>query len=202
MNQLTVSEGQRTRRPDVVLFVNGLPLAVIELKNPADENATIWSAFHQLQTYQVQIPALFTTNAALVVSDGVEARMGALGAGREWFKPWRTITGSEDALAVMPELEVVLEGAFEKGRFLDLLRHFIVFEDSGGGVLVKKMAGYHQFHAVNVAVDETLRAARLGREVLLAAERGRLSAARTGAADRLATGASGSSGIPKAPGRA
>ena len=160
VNQFTVSEGQHTRRPDVVLFVNGLPLAVIELKNPADENATVWSAFHQLQTYEAQIPALFTTNGVLVASDGVQARIGALGSGKEWFKPWRTITGREDAPAHVPELQIVLEGVFEKRRFLDLLRYFIVFEDSGTGELVKKMAGYHQFHAVNVAVEETLRAAR------------------------------------------
>ncbi|MBI3147734.1 MAG: type I restriction endonuclease subunit R [Betaproteobacteria bacterium] len=163
VNQFTVAEGQHTRRPDVVLFVNGLPLAVIELKNPADENATVWSAHQQLQTYQAQIPALFATNAALVVSDGVQARIGCLCAGKEWFKPWRTISGREDAASRLAELQVVLEGVFEQRRFLDLLRHFIVFEDSaatgGGGKLVKKMAGYHQFHAVNVAVEETLRAA-------------------------------------------
>jgi type I restriction enzyme R subunit len=163
VNQFTVAEGQHTRRPDVVLFVNGLPLAVIELKNPADENATVWSAHQQLQTYQAQIPALFATNAALVVSDGVQARIGCLSAGKEWFKPWRTISGREDAAARLAELQVVLEGVFEQRRFLDLLRHFIVFEDAsatgGGGKLVKKMAGYHQFHAVNVAVEETLRAA-------------------------------------------
>ncbi len=160
VNQFTVSEGQHTRRPDVVVFVNGLPLAVIELKNPADENATVWSAFQQLQTYQAQIPALFATNAALVVSDGVQARIGSLGAGKEWFKPWRTIAGREDASSRLSELQVVLEGVFEKRRFLDLLRYFIVFEDPGGGKLTKKMAGYHQFHAVNVAVEETLRAAQ------------------------------------------
>jgi type I restriction enzyme, R subunit len=160
VNQFTVAEGQQIRRPDLVLFVNGLPLAVIELKNSADENATIWSAHQQLQTYQAQIPSLFTTNAALIVSDGVQARIGSLGAGREWFKPWRTIMGREDASAKLAELQVVIEGVFEKRRFLDLIRHFIVFEDEDGGKLTKKMAGYHQFHAVNVAVDETLRAAR------------------------------------------
>jgi|CXWL01.1.fsa_nt_gi type I restriction enzyme R subunit len=164
VNQFTVAEGQHIRRPDVVLFVNGLPLAVIELKNPADENATIWSAYQQLQTYQAQIPSLFTTNAALIVSDGVQARIGSLGAGREWFKPWRTIMGREDAPAKLAELQVMLEGVFEKRRFLDLVRHFIVFEDEGGGKLTKKMAGYHQFHAVNVAVEETLRAARRAAE--------------------------------------
>jgi type I restriction enzyme R subunit len=160
INQFTVSEGQHLRRPDVVLFVNGLPLAVIELKNPADENGSIWNAYHQLQTYQVQIPSLFATNAALVVSDGMQARIGSLGAGKEWFKPWRTITGREDAAAKLTELQTLLEGVFEKRRFLDLVRHFIVFEDEGGGKLIKKMAGYHQFHAVNIAVEETLRAAR------------------------------------------
>ncbi len=164
VNQFTVSEGQHTRRPDVVLFVNGLPLAVIELKNPADENATVWSAFQQLQTYQAQIPTLFATNAVLLASDGVQARIGSLGAGKEWFKPWRTITGREGAPPQQAELQVMLEGVFDRQRFLNLLRHFIVFEDSaaagGAGKLVKKMAGYHQFHAVNAAVEETLRAAQ------------------------------------------
>jgi type I restriction enzyme R subunit len=160
VNQFSVAEGQHLRRPDVVLFVNGLPLAVIELKNPADENATVSSAFQQLQTYQAEIPALFTYNAALVASDGVQARIGTLGAGSEWFKPWRTIGGRGDADSRLTELQVVLEGVFEKRRFLDLVRHFIVFEDYGPGELVKKMAGYHQFHAVNVAVEETLRASK------------------------------------------
>ncbi len=161
VNQFTVVEGPHNRRPDVVLFVNGLPLAVIELKNSADEQATVGAAIQQLQTYQAQIPALFATNAVLVASDGVQARVGALGAGKEWFKPWRTIGGLEDAAARLAELRVVLEGVFEKRRFLDLVRFFIVFEDLGAGKLVKKMAGYHQFHAVNVAVEETLRAAKV-----------------------------------------
>ena len=178
VNQFTVAEGQHTRRPDVVLFVNGLPLAVIELKNSADENATVWSAYQQLQTYQAQIPALFAANSALVVSDGVQARIGALDAGKEWFKPWRTISGREDAALTLSELQVVLEGVFEKRRFLDLLRHFIVFEDEGGGKLTKKMAGYHQFHAVNVAVEETLRAARVGAIDLVADAPGRFEAGR------------------------
>ncbi len=176
VNQFTVAEGRHTRRPDIVLFVNGLPLAVIELKNPADENATIWSAFQQLQTYQAQVPALFATNAALVISDGVRARIGSLGAGREWFKPWRTISGREDAPVWMPELQVVLEGVFEQRRFLDLLRYFVVFEDSDGGKLLKKMAGYHQFHAVNAAVEETLRAAQMQAEDRAAEAPGRYEA--------------------------
>jgi type I restriction enzyme, R subunit len=159
VNQFTVAENKHIRRPDVVLFLNGLPLGVLELKNAADENATIWTAFQQLQTYQHEIPSLFIYNAALVVSDGVESRIGALGAGKEWFKPWRTISGESLADPCMPELQVTIEGVFDKRRFLDMLRYFIVFEDSGDGRLVKKMAGYHQFHAVNVALEETLRAA-------------------------------------------
>ncbi|MFN9659795.1 MAG: type I restriction endonuclease [Cyanobacteriota bacterium] len=111
------------------MFVNGLPLAVIKLKNPADENATIWSAFQQLQTYQAQIPALFTTNAVLITSDGIQAWIGAIGAGREWFKPWRTVAGEGDAPAYLSELQVLLEGVLEPRRFLDLLRFFIVFEE-------------------------------------------------------------------------
>jgi type I restriction enzyme R subunit len=158
VNQFTVVEDQRDRRPDVVLFVNGLPLAVIELKNAADEKATIWSAFNQLQTYKQQIPSLFAFNEATVISDGVEARIGTLTADREWFMPWRTIEGEALADTRLPQLQVVLEGVFEKRRFLDLIRYFIVFEDVGGGVLVKKMAGYHQYHAVNAAVEETVRA--------------------------------------------
>ncbi len=160
VNQFTVVGPQgHNRRADIVVFVNGLPLGVIELKNPADEKATIAGALRQLETYQSQIPALFDYNCALVVSDGTEARIGVLGAGKEWFKPWRTIDGRGDAPKGMPELQVVLEGVFDKRRFLDLIRYFIVFEDMGGGVLTKKMAGYHQFHAVNFAVEETLRAA-------------------------------------------
>jgi len=160
VNQFTVVENHIERRPDVVVFINGLPLAVMELKNAADENATIWSAFNQLQTYKQQIPALFAYNEALVISDGVEARIGTLTADRERFMPWRTIEGEELADARLPQLEVVLKGVFDQKRFLDMIRHFIVFEDDGGGVLIKKMAGYHQYHAVNVAVKETIRACR------------------------------------------
>ncbi len=164
VNQFTVVEGQHQRRPDLVVFLNGLPLAVIELKNPADENATIWSAFQQLQTYQAQIPALFTTNALLITSDGIQARIGAIGAGREWFKPWRTVEGEGDAPGYLSELQVLLEGVFEQRRFLDLLRYFIVFEE-GDSRLIKKLAGYHQFHAVNEALAQTLRAAEGDRRI-------------------------------------
>ena len=170
VNQLTVVENKHERRPDIVLFVNGLPLGVIELKNPADEDATIWTAWRQLQTYQAELPSLFAMNAALMVSDGVEARIGTLTAGREWFKPWRTISGETLADPHMPQLQVMLEGVCALGRFLSLVRDFIVFEDDGSGALVKKMAGYHQFHAVEVAIAETLRAAELSQTPTLLEE--------------------------------
>ena len=155
-----------------MLFVNGLPLGVIELKNPADEDATIWTAWQQLQTYKAELPTLFSMNEALMVSDGNEARVGTLTSGREWFKPWRTVTGEMLADPHMTELQVMLEGVFEPGRFLALVRDSIVFDDDGSGALVKKMAGYHQFHAVRVAVNETLRAAKLQRAEARIAEEG------------------------------
>ncbi len=165
VNQFTVVEQRHNRRPDVLLFINGIPLGVIELKNPVDEDATIWSAFNQLQTYQHEIPVLMTYSLVLLVSDGVEARVGPIGAGREWFKPWRTIEGEAEAASRVPELQVVLHGAFEKGRLLDLLRYYSVFEDFGDGHLTKKLAGYHQFHAVDVAVRETIRATEGDRRI-------------------------------------
>jgi type I restriction enzyme R subunit len=158
VNQFTVIEGQHNRRADIVLFVNGLPLAVVELKNPADEDADVWKAFNQLQTYKAQIPSLFAFNEALVISDGLTARIGSLTSDKERFMPWRTIAGEELAPSTTLELEVLLCGIFERGRFLDLLRSFVVFEDDGGGMLVKKLAGYHQFHAVTKAVAATIMA--------------------------------------------
>ncbi|MGB9753480.1 type I restriction endonuclease subunit R [Roseiflexus castenholzii] len=177
VNQFTVSENRHTRRADIVLFVNGLPLAIIELKNPTDEQASIWSAYQQLQTYKHEIPSLFAYNEALVISDGLEARIGTLTADRDRFMPWRTISGDGVAPLETPQLEVLVKGVFEKRRFLQLVRDFIVFEDEGGGKLAKKMAGYHQFHAVNVAVEETLRAAVL-REQVVAETGGRYEAGR------------------------
>jgi type I restriction enzyme R subunit len=159
VNQFTVIEGQHNRRPDIVVFVNGLPLGMIELKNAADEDATIWSAYAQLQTYKAEIASLLHYNAALVVSDGLQARMGSVTANQEWFKVWRTIDGEGDAPKSALELEVLVRGVFERRRFLDLLHHFIVFEeDPDSGALHKIIAGYHQFHAVNAAVEETVRA--------------------------------------------
>ncbi len=165
MNQFTVDgEPARNRRPDVVLFVNGLPLAVIELKNAGGrERHHLERPSSSSRPTRRRSRRCSPTNALLVVSDGVEARVGTLTAGREWFKPWRTIAGEGLADSHLPELQVVIEGLCTPQRFLDLVRDFIVFEDMGAGTLVKKMAGYHQFHAVHVAVDETLRASELHR---------------------------------------
>jgi type I restriction enzyme, R subunit len=164
VNQYTVEashqNGKVNRRPDVVTFVNGLPLAVVELKNAADEKATIWSAFNQLQTYKNDIPALFHTNELLIISDGLNARFGSLTANKEWFLPWKTIEGETQAPASVTQLEVLLRGMFEKRRFLDLIRYFIVFEQERGAPTLKKIAGYHQFHAVNYALAETIRASQ------------------------------------------
>ena len=173
VNQFAVIENKHSRRPDVVLFVNGLPLGIIELKNPADDDATIWTAWRQLQTYKAELPSLFSMNEVLMVSDGTEARIGTLTAGREWFKPWRTVEGETLADPGLTELEVMLEGVFHPDRFLALIRDFIVFEGDGSGARSKKMAGYHQFHAVRLAVTETLRAAKLQRVgITLAKEHG------------------------------
>ncbi len=159
VNQFTVIEGQHNRRPDIIIFVNGLPLGLIELKNAADEDADIWAAYRQLQTYKFEIGSLLNYNAALVVSDGLQARIGSLTANQEWFKVWRTIEGDGDAPKNALELEVLVRGVFDRQCFLDLLQHFIVFEeDPDSGALHKIIAGYHQFHAVNAAVEETVRA--------------------------------------------
>jgi type I restriction enzyme R subunit len=164
VQQFTVVAGQTKRRPDVVVFVNGLPLAVVELKAPGGENATLAGAFNQLQTYKQQIPALFRSNALLVTSDGLQARVGSLSADQERFMPWRTSDGTRIEPKGMPEMATLIEGVFEQGRFLDLLRHFTVFgasqDKNGGGGLTKIIAGYHQFHAVKKAVISTLRASQ------------------------------------------
>ncbi|WP_415717862.1 type I restriction endonuclease subunit R [Maridesulfovibrio sp.] len=161
VNQFTIIEDSRERRPDVVVFINGLPVGVIELKNPGDENATMEGAFNQLQTYKDQISSLFRTNAVLVTSDGIASRVGSLTAGLERFMPWRTVDGHEILRKGMPELPTLLEGIFNKQRLLDYLRGFVVFE-SNGSKIIKKIAGYHQFHAVRHAVDCTVNASRPG----------------------------------------
>ena len=181
VNQFTVIEGPSSpgsavasqhwnRRPDLVIFVNGLPLAVIELKNAADENATIWDAFKQIQTYKEQIPSLFTYNSVAIISDGLEARIGTISADSERFMPWRTIDGDAIASDSVTQLEVLLRGVFDKRRFLDLVRYFVVFEDDGAGTVTKKVAGYHQFHAVRIAVEETIRASSVDGQLGLVKE--------------------------------
>lgn len=157
VNQFTVIENRIDRRADVVVFVNGLPLGVLELKKPGTPSATIRGAFNQLQTYQAQIPSLFATNEVFVVSDGFAARIGAVSSDWQRFMPWRTIDGKDILPKNMPEVETLIRGVFEKQRFLDLIRGFVVFESDGGNI-IKKLAGYHQFHAVNKAVGCTVKA--------------------------------------------
>ena len=163
VNQFTVTENKNTRRADILLFLNGLPLGIIELKKPTDPNADIWDAWQQLQTYQSELPALFSLNEFLIVADGLYARVGPLTAGKEWFKPWRTMDDDAPGAVRQPELQVMLEGVCDRGNFLSLVRDFIVFDDDGSEKLIKKMAGYHQFHAVQAAVEETFRATALQR---------------------------------------
>src|SRR5690625_4149430 len=161
VNQFSVQGPHRTRRPDIVLFVNGLPIVVIELKNPGDEAADIWAAFNQLQTYKEDIPDLFIYNEMLVISDGLNARMGSLSANKERFMVWRTIDGHEvDPLGDMRQLETMMRGAFDHSLLLEYFQRFILFEDEGA--IVKKIAGYHQFHAVRAVVDSVLTASAPG----------------------------------------
>ncbi len=158
VQQFVVINGREKRRPDVVLFINGLPLAVIELKAPGSAGANLAGAFNQLQTYKQQITALFYTNVVLVTSDGISARVGSLSSDMERFMPWRTTDGKSIAQKGLPELETLIEGIFEQRRFLDLLQHFTVFGETSDGI-AKIIAGYHQFHAVNRAIESTVRAA-------------------------------------------
>ena len=166
-NQFTVIENGVNKRPDVVLFVNGLPLVVIELKNAADENASVKSAYQQLQTYKATIPSLFTYNGLMIISDGLEAKAGSLSAGLSRFMSWKTADGKEEASHLVSQLETLIKGMLNRETLLDLIRHFIVFEKSKSedpktGVVtietVKKLAAYHQYYAVNRAVESTLRA--------------------------------------------
>lgn len=157
VNQFTVIQDRHNRRPDLVVFLNGLPIGVIELKDPTDPNATLNKALRQIETYKAEIPNLFHFNELIVLADGPSARMGALTSGLGRYMPWRTISGDPVESLDHPQLEVLTRGVFEKTRLLDLLRNFVVFEDDGH-LISKKIAGYHQFHAVNKAVDCTLRA--------------------------------------------
>ena len=159
VNQFVVVENRANRRPDLVLFVNGLPVAVLELKNAGSQNATIADAYNQLQTYLHQIPSLFSTNAVLVTSDGMEARIGSITANAERFMPWRTVDGQDFAHRGTPELETLLRGVFTRESLLALIRDFIVFGDKGEGPF-KIIAGYHQFHGAQKAVREAIEATR------------------------------------------
>lgn len=161
INQMRIEGPKQPRRPDIVLFVNGLPLVLLELKNPADENADIWKAYDQIETYKEQIPDIFEYNEILVISDGSEARMGSLSANSERFLAWRTIDGRVlDPLGQFNELETLIRGVLAPSYLLDYLRFFVLFEDDGG--LVKKIAGYHQFHAVRAAIAHVIAASRPG----------------------------------------
>ncbi len=161
INQFSIQGPKHTRRPDIILFVNGLPLVLLELKNPADLNADIWKAFDQIQTYKEQIPDVFQYNQILLISDGSEARMGSLSADAERFMNWRTIDGvTLDPLGDFNELETMVRGALAPALLLDYLRYFVLFEDDGR--LVKKIAGYHQFHAVRAAIGQVVKASRPG----------------------------------------
>src|SRR3990167_1530491 len=145
VNQFTITGTRQPRRPDLIAFVNALPLAVVELKNPANEQTDVWDAFNQLQTYKDEISDLFNSNAALVVSDGWTARVGSLTANAERMLPWRTILNEDDRPRLQMELETVVRGFFKPELFLDYVRHFVLFEQDGDAI-VKKIAGYHQFH--------------------------------------------------------
>ena len=158
INQFTILGTKQPRRPDIICFINGIPFAVLELKSPTDENADIWDAFNQLQTYKEEISDLFVYNEALVVSDGVTARVGSLTANQERFLPWRTIKNEDDKPALEWELETVVRGFFDRELFLDYIRFFVLFETDGEKT-IKKIAGYHQFHAVREAVQATIAAA-------------------------------------------
>ncbi len=161
INQFSIKGSHHTRRPDIILFVNGLPLVLLELKNPADKNADIWKAFDQIQTYKAQIPDLFQYNELLVISDGSEARLGGLTSNAERFMQWRTIDGvTLDPLGQFNELETLVRGLLAPATLLDYLRFFVLFEDDG--TLVKKIAGYHQFHAVRAAIAQVVEASRPG----------------------------------------
>ena len=165
-NQFTVIEDGKNKRPDVILFVNGIPLVVIELKNPADENATVRSAFKQIETYKATIPSLFTYNAINIISDGLEAKAGSLSAAYSRFMVWKSADGKEEASNLVSQIETLITGMLNKKTLLDLIRHFIVFEkskreDKDGIVTistVKKLAAYHQYYAVNRAVESVIRA--------------------------------------------
>lgn len=169
VNQFTVTGIKGNRRPDIVVFINGLPISVVELKNPADNSADVWSAYQQLQTYKEEVSDLFVFNEALIISDGVEAKLGSLTASKERFLPWRTIDNEDDKRIFEFRLETLVRGFFKPELLLDYIRYFVLYEESGGE-LIKKIAGYHQFHAVRAAVEATIIATRQPETLALVAE--------------------------------
>ena len=170
INQFTLQGSRQPRRPDIICFINGLPLAVLELKSPGAENVDIWDAFNQIQTYKSEIPDLFAYNEALVASDGYTARVGSLTADRERFMPWRTLKHENDKPLLSWELETMVKGYFDRELFLDYIRFFVIFETESDR-LIKKIAGYHQFHAVREAVRATVLAAQIPKEGQLSSDR-------------------------------
>lgn len=159
VNQFTIIEENNNRRPDIILFVNGIPIVIIELKNPADENATIWTALNQLENYKIQIPSLFRFNEIMVISDGLEARAGTITSNKERFTPWKTIYENDAPPITMTQIEGLLRGMCSRETLLDLVRYFIVFEQERNNLL-KKLAAYHQYHAVNKAIQTTIKATK------------------------------------------
>lgn len=157
INQFTVQGTKQPRRPDIVCFINGLPISVLELKSPSDEHADIWDAFNQIQTYKEEISDLFIFNEASVISDGFTARVGSLTANQERFMPWRTIKDENDQPVLEWQLETMVRGFFDPELILDYIRYFVIFENDGEKI-IKKIAGYHQFHAVREAVKATIAA--------------------------------------------
>ena len=158
INQFTLQGSKQLRRPDIICFINGLPLAVLELKSHTSENVSIWDAFNQIQTYKDELPELFIYNEALVISDGYNARVGSLTASQERFMPWRTIKHEDDKPLLEWQLETMVRGFFDRELLLDYIRYFVLFE-TDSEKLIKKIAGYHQFHAVREAVRATIIAA-------------------------------------------
>lgn len=169
VNQFTITGKKGNRRPDVVVFINGLPIAIIELKNPADDHADIWNAYNQLQTYKEEIADLFVFNEALIVSDGWTARVGSLTANKERFLPWKTVTGEDDKPLLEFQLETMVRGFFKPDLLLDYIRYFILFETDHDNI-IKKIAGYHQFHAVRAAVEATVKAKQVDHDLPMVAE--------------------------------
>lgn len=198
VNQFTITGTKGNRRPDIVVFINGLPISVVELKNPADEHADIWNAYNQIQTYKDEISDLFAFNEALVISDGWTARVGSLTANKERFLPWKTVSGEDDKPLLEFQLETMVRGFFKPELLLDYIRYFILFETDNDKI-IKKIAGYHQFHAVRAAVEATVKAKQADVDLPMVADNvasyfGRGEAQATKGLDKIKPG-SGKAGV-------